>query len=200
MGATAAARASGRRVAAAAALAGALGLATAGAALAQGSIKVRLPDLSGLSRAESKALLQALARVNVITSHCPGWDISPGEWMLLTATGDKLAARLGLDPAVYDRQYFGRAFALLDDPRNCDRVGPEARPLLRRLVAMGGSTEAIASGGARANAFQGKAKGKGQRGPADGKGHGSGNGGKGNNGNGHGNSGGNGHGNPGNGR
>ena len=116
------------------------------AAFAQGSVRVRLPDLSGLSGGEANAFLQTLARVNVITSNCPGWEISHGEWVLLTGTGDALAARLGLDPALYERRYFGRAFELLDDPANCDRIGPEARPLLRRLVAMGGSTDAIVSG------------------------------------------------------
>lgn len=188
MGATAAPEGTGTRALGAVVLAAAL--LAGGAALGQGSIKVRLPDLSGLSRAESKSLLQALARVNVITLHCPGYEISPGEWMLLTATGDKLAARMGIDPAAYERQYFGRAFALLDDPRNCDRVGPEARPLLRRLIAMGGGTEAITTGGARANALHGGAtqgrNGK-ERGPGTRQeGRGEGNGGKGGSGGGNG--------------
>ena len=68
MGGATATRRTGRRMAGAAALAAALCLAS-GAALAQGSIKVRLPDLSGLSKAEAKAMLQELARVNVITSN-----------------------------------------------------------------------------------------------------------------------------------
>ena len=141
---------------------------SAEAALAQGSIRVRLPDLSGLSRDDAKSLLQALARVNVITSNCPGWEISHGEWVLLTGTGDALAARLGLDPSVYERRYFGRAFELLNDPASCERIGPEARPLLQRLVTMGGSTDAIASGTAAAPRSSAQS-GRGNK--PDGKGH-----------------------------
>lgn len=102
---------------------------------------VALPDVSDLSRAEGQALLKELAEVNVITSNCADHAISDGEWMLLTGTGDKLAAQLGLDPGIYDRDYYGPAFQLLDDAGACDRVGPQARPLIARLVEMGGSTE-----------------------------------------------------------
>ena len=53
-------------------------------------------------------------------------------------------ARLGLDAASYDRAYYGPAFKLLDDPGACDRIGPTARPLIDRLVGMGGDTTPIA--------------------------------------------------------
>ena len=141
-----------------------------------------LAGSSAAAFAQGSVFLQTLARVNVITSNCPGWEISHGEWVLLTGTGDALAARLGLDPALYERRYFGRAFELLDDPANCDRIGPEARPLLRRLVAMGGSTDAIVSGipavpgkpaAAGANP-PGKAKGA-SKGKGQGKNNGQGN-------------------------
>lgn len=105
-------------------------------------VTVPLPDISGLSKSEGQALLAELANVNVITSNCANYRISVGEWMLITGTGDKLAARLGLDPTTYDRNYYGPAFKLLDDPSACDRIGPKARPLLERLVKMGGRTEA----------------------------------------------------------
>lgn len=113
-------------------------------AVAQGGLQVQLPPLSGLSRAEAETLVAELARVNVITSNCPDFPISDGEWALLTGTGDKLAAQLGLDPVAYDRKYYGPAFALLDDPNACAEVGPRARPLIDRLVAMGGGTEPLA--------------------------------------------------------
>lgn len=110
---------------------------------AQGGLRVTLPRLDDLSRQDAEALIAELARVNVITSNCPDWQISDGEWALLTGTGDKLAAQLGLDPAAYDRTYYGPAFALLDDPNACAEIGPRARPLIDRLVAMGGGTEPL---------------------------------------------------------
>ncbi len=116
----------------------------AGAGRADGGMTVQLPDVSALSEAEAKALIAQLAQVNVITSNCPGYAISDGEWTLVTGTGDRLAARLGLDAASYDRAYYGPAFKLLDDPGACDRIGPTARPLIDRLVGMGGDTTPIA--------------------------------------------------------
>ncbi len=108
---------------------------------ASGRVTVPLPDTSGLSREEGQALLAELANVNVITSNCPGYEITDGEWMLITGTGDKLAAQLGLDPTSYDRSFYGPAFKLLDDPGACDRIGPQARPLIDRLIGMGGRPE-----------------------------------------------------------
>lgn len=110
------------------------------AALADGGITVQLPDVSGLSEAEAKVLIAELANVNVITSNCPKYPVSDGEWTLITGTGDRLAARLGLDASAYDRAYYGPAFKLLDDPGACDRIGPSARPLIKRLIGMGGGT------------------------------------------------------------
>ncbi|MDF3607024.1 hypothetical protein PE067_13320 [Paracoccus sp. DMF-8] len=110
---------------------------------ADGGITVSLPDVSRLSDAEAKALIAELANVNVITSNCPGYEISNGEWALITGTGDRLAARLGMDPTAYDRSYYGPAFKLLDDPAACDRVGPTAQPLIQRLIGMGGGTTPV---------------------------------------------------------
>lgn len=119
----------------------ALMLPLAGApAYADGGVTVQLPDVSGLSEADAKALIAELATVNVITSNCPDYEISNGEWTLITGTGDRLAAQLGLDASEYDRQYYGPAFKLLDDPATCARIGPAARPLIARLVGMGGGT------------------------------------------------------------
>lgn len=113
------------------------------AARADGGIAVQMPDVSGLSPDQARALLADLANVNVITANCPGYPISNGEWTLITATGDLLAARLGLDPRAYDQSYYGPAFKLLDDPGACDRIGPMARPLIKRLIGMGGGTEPL---------------------------------------------------------
>lgn len=124
-----------------AAAAGAL-LISAGATLA-GGVTVQLPDVSGLSEAEARTLIAELANVNVITSNCPGYEISNGEWTLITGTGDKLAAMLAMDATTYDRSFYGPAFKLLDDPSACDRIGPTARPLIERLIGMGGNTTPI---------------------------------------------------------
>ena len=114
--------------------------ALAGSALADGGMTVKLPDVSGLSDDEAKALIAELANVNVITSNCPDYEVSNGEWTLITGTGDRLAARLQLDPSAYDKEYYGPAFKLLDDPESCDRIGPTAKPLIARLIGMGGGT------------------------------------------------------------
>ncbi|SMO76959.1 hypothetical protein [Paracoccus laeviglucosivorans] len=122
-----------------AAAAGALVLMT-GAALADGGVTVQLPDISQIDDAEAARLIEELANVNVITSNCPGYEISNGEWTLITGTGDRLAAKLGLNATTYDKKYYGPAFKLLDDPQACDRIGPTAKPLIQKLVDMGGGT------------------------------------------------------------
>ena len=45
-----------------------------------------------------------------------------------------------MDAATYDKTYYAPAFKLLDDPGACDRIGPQAKPLIARLKAMGGDT------------------------------------------------------------
>ena len=111
-----------------------------GAAWADGGMTVPLPDTSGLSPDQARGLIAELAQVNVITSNCPGYPVSDAEWTLIAGTGDKLAAQLGLDAKEYDKQFYGPAFRLLDDPGACDRIGPRAQPLIARLKAMGGAT------------------------------------------------------------
>ena len=111
-----------------------------GAAWADGGMTVPLPDTSGLSPDQARGLIAELAQVNVITSNCPGYPVSDAEWTLIAGTGDKLAAQLGLDASAYDKQFYGPAFKLLDDPGACDRIGPRTQPLIARLKAMGGAT------------------------------------------------------------
>ena len=120
-------------------LAAAVMAIVAGAAWADG-MTVPLPDTSGLSADEARALITELAQVNVITSNCPAYPVTDAEWTLIAGTGDKLAAQLGLDAQAYDKQFYGPAFQLLDDPGACDRIGPTAQPLIARLKAMGGGT------------------------------------------------------------
>ena len=85
-------------------------------AMADSSVTVPMPDLSGISEADAEKLIAALAQINVITSHCPEYETSDGEWTLLTGTGDMLSNMLGIDPSAYDQTYFGPAFATLEDP------------------------------------------------------------------------------------
>ena len=121
-------------------LAAALLATASGAAWADGGMTVPLPDTSGLAADEARALITEVAQVNVITSNCPAYPVSDAEWTLIVGTGDKLAAQLGLDASAYDKQFYGPAFQLLDDPGACDRIGPRAKPLIARLKAMGGGT------------------------------------------------------------
>ncbi|PAU98829.1 hypothetical protein [Paracoccus salipaludis] len=121
-------------------LAAALLATASGAAWADGGMTVPLPDTSGLAADEARALITEVAQVNVITSNCPAYPVSDAEWTLIAGTGDKLAAQLGLDASAYDKQFYGPAFQLLDDPGTCDRIGPKAKPLIARLKAMGGGT------------------------------------------------------------
>lgn len=115
-------------------------LLSGGVALADGGVTVQLPDVTAMGDDQARSLIAELANVNVITSNCPGYEISNGEWTLITGTGDRLAAKLGLDATSYDKQYYAPAFKLLDDPGACDRIGPTAKPLIQRLVGMGGGT------------------------------------------------------------
>lgn len=121
-------------------LAAALLATASGAAWADGGMTVPLPDTSGLAADEARALITEVAQVIVITSNCPAYPVSDAEWTLIAGTGDKLAAQLGLDASAYDKQFYGPAFQLLDDPGACDRIGPKAKPLIARLKAMGGGT------------------------------------------------------------
>ncbi|MFD1796741.1 hypothetical protein FQV27_12595 [Paracoccus aurantiacus] len=124
-----------------AALAAATALGATGKEVrADAKVSVPIPNLEGISDANAEKLLSALAQINVITSNCPDYRISDGEWTLLTGTGDMLAAKLGIDPETYDREYYGPAFRMLDDPAACDRIGPKARPIIDDLIEMGGGT------------------------------------------------------------
>jgi hypothetical protein len=110
------------------------------AAQADGGLTVPLPDLSGFSGPQAEALLTALVTANVVSSNCPGFEITDGEWTLLTGSADILAeGTLGLSVDDYDDRFYLPAFALLDQPGTCEARGPEVRGLLDLLVDLGGS-------------------------------------------------------------
>lgn len=120
----------------------ALTLVMAAPALADGKVYVQLPDLNSYAEGEAEALLSEVVTANVISSNCPGFEVSEAEWSLLTDSADILArGRLGLSVDVYDSDYYGSAFALLDEAGACAEYGPRVEPILDQLVALGGSRE-----------------------------------------------------------
>ena len=113
-------------------------------ALADGKIYVQLPDLSDFGGEEAEALLTEVVLANVISSNCPDFSVSDEEWSLLTDSADILArGRLGLSVDDYDSQYYGPAFAALDEADACATNGPDVQPVIEKLVEMGGSREAL---------------------------------------------------------
>ncbi|MFZ1470421.1 MAG: hypothetical protein WAT09_15815 [Paracoccaceae bacterium] len=118
-------------------------LILASPALADGGVSVRLPDDGALAAAASPAFLAQLVTANVVGMNCPGVSLSDGEWALLTGSADKVAAALGLSTGAYDDQFYGPAFAALDDPATCSAKAPLIAPLIQRLKSMGGSTQPI---------------------------------------------------------
>ena len=106
--------------------------------LADGAVPVTLPTLPPMAQAASVALIDRLVVANVVSSNCPGFEITDGEWGLLTGTADLIAASLGLDPAGYDAAFYGPAFDLLDDPATCATKGPDVRGAIDAVIALGG--------------------------------------------------------------
>lgn len=112
--------------------------------LADGKIYVQLPDLTGFAGAEAETFLGAVVLANVISSNCPDFAVTDEEWSLLTDSADILAReqlRLSVDD--YDSQYYGPAFAALDQADACATHGPEVQPVIDKLVELGGSREAL---------------------------------------------------------
>jgi len=118
-------------------------LISATAALADGGVTVPLPTIPRLSAGEQEHLLMQLVVANVVSENCPAYQASGEEWALLTGSADLVAAALGLSVEDYDARFYHPAFSLLDKADTCDREGPRVRPLINRLIAWGGSLEAI---------------------------------------------------------
>ena len=112
-------------------------------ALADGGVTVQLPDPSQIASAASPDFLMQLVLANVVGMNCPGYALTDGEWALITGTADGVAAALQIDTGAYDDQFYGPAFAALDQPGTCDTEGPRIAPLIQRLKTMGGSTDPI---------------------------------------------------------
>ena len=126
-----------------------LGLLVAGLlatpALADGKIYVQLPDLSSYQGAAAEDFLRQTVLANVVSSNCPGFEITEEEWSLLTDSADILArGNLKLSVDAYDADYYQPAFAALDEAGTCAAEGPKVQPILDELVSKGGSREALA--------------------------------------------------------
>lgn len=114
-------------------------LFSASAALADGGVTVPLPTIPPLSAGDQEHLLMQLVVANVVSENCPAYQATDEEWALLTGSADLVAASLGLSVEEYDARFYHPAFSLLDKEDTCAREGPLVQPLIRRLVAWGGS-------------------------------------------------------------
>ena len=124
-------------------------------ALADGKIYVQLPDLSGIKGEAARSMLADVVLANVVSSNCPGFAVSEEEWSLLTDSADILAReQLRLSVDEYDGQFYGPAFAALDQPQTCAEAGPKVQPVLDRVVELGGSREALPDQNAAYEALQ----------------------------------------------
>ena len=112
-------------------------------AFADGGITVQLPPDARIAEAASAEFLMDLVQANVVGMNCPGFPLTDGEWTLISQTADKVAAVLKIDTAAYDDKFYGPAFASLDKPDTCAKDGPKIKPLIDKLKAMGGGTDAI---------------------------------------------------------
>jgi hypothetical protein len=104
---------------------------------------VKLPPDDAIQGVASRDLLAELVQANVTGMNCPDFMLTDGEWTLITGTADKVAAVLGIDTNAYDADFYGPAFASLDKAGTCAAEGPKIRPLIDRLIGMGGGTEAV---------------------------------------------------------
>lgn len=121
----------------------ALCLFVATPALADGAVTVQLPEPGQIASAASADFLMQLVMANVVGMNCPGYILTDGEWALITGTADRVATALKIDTGTYDDQFYGPAFAALDQPGTCDAEGPKIAPLIDRLKQMGGGTDPI---------------------------------------------------------
>jgi hypothetical protein len=124
-------------------------------ALADGKVYVQLPTLPTFAVDEAKALLEGMVLANIVSSNCPGYEVTEAEWSLLTDSADMVAyGQLGLSVDDYDALYYQPAFAALDDPDTCDTEGPAIEPMLENLVRLGGSREPLADQDAGYRTYQ----------------------------------------------
>ena len=130
-------------------------LALATPVLADGKIYVQLPDLSAWKGAEAETLLKELVLANVVSSNCPGFEVTGEDWSLLTDSADLIAyGQLGLSVDDTDATYYAPAFSALDRADTCATEGPKVEPILEKLVELGGSRTALPNQDAAYQAHQ----------------------------------------------
>ncbi|HTM76097.1 MAG TPA: hypothetical protein VL133_00495 [Devosia sp.] len=113
-------------------------------ALADGKIYVQLPDLANYQGHDAEDFLYSVVLANVVSSNCPGLEVTEEEWSLLTDSADMLAKQnLKLSTDQYEDDFYKPAFATLDDPATCAAQGPNVQPVIDELVNQGGSREAL---------------------------------------------------------
>jgi hypothetical protein len=105
----------------------------------QAQAEPTLPEAGALKAAESPEFLLALVNAMVAGEHCEGFEVSPEELALLTATVPVVVADMGIDTETYDLEYNGRSFADIFIDETCPRDGPKVRPMLDQLIGMGGA-------------------------------------------------------------
>ena len=125
-------------------LTGLLLAAGAQQAAADGKIFVQLPDLSAYSGAQAEQFLERVVLANVVSSNCPGFEVTDEEWSLLTDSAALLAyGQLKHNTGDYDDTYYAPAFNALDEAGTCAEKGPDVEAVLDELVERGGSREAL---------------------------------------------------------
>lgn len=113
-------------------------------ALADGKVYVQLPDLSSYEGKRAEDFLYQVVLANVVSSNCPGFEVSDAEWSLLTDSADLLAyGQLKLGVNEFDNLFYGPAFALLDEATTCETEGPAVESILAELVQQGGAREPL---------------------------------------------------------
>lgn len=113
-------------------------------AVADGKVFVQLPDLSSYRGEAAEGFLERVVLANVVSSNCPGYEVTEEEWSLLTDSADLLAyGQLKLSTDAYDDRFYKPAFDALDEAGTCDIEGPGVELVLAELIAHGGSSEPL---------------------------------------------------------
>ena len=114
------------------------------AAMANEHLTLLLPDVSDLSPADAEALLTDIVAASVVSSNCPDFGGTEGEWYLLTLTAERLAYEvLAIRVEELELAYYQPAYSLIEDPATCAAEGPKVQKTLALLMERGGSTTPV---------------------------------------------------------
>lgn len=109
-------------------------LATPFAALAEPTLA---PEEAMKAEANPEFLM-ALMYAATAGEHCEDFVVSPEELALLNATVEQVKVLVGVEQETFENEYLGKAFfdVLVDE--TCPRDGPNVRPTLDKVLALGG--------------------------------------------------------------